>query len=251
MKIGKEAVIVTTILLVIVPTAFGLAVTPPSLFFGIDPSSQDVQAGGSATFTVNIYPQGDWKTGTVTLSLVDPPQGVTAIFDPAKMENIEIDGAAAKMIVKVGADVPQGKVTLTVEGTGTALPQAGQQGADLESKSDVTLNIVSSTQKTTNTTTTTTANKTTTTTTGNVTSSTTRSSTAATATVTSLVTTTVVTTTTSTFTIISTERTPGAAPIPKIAANGDTTLAIAALGVAALLFIAGLLLLQQKTGKAH
>ena len=245
MKISKEAVIVTTLLLVIVPTAFGLAVTPPSLFFGIDPSSQDVQAGGSATFTVNIYPQGDWKTGTVTLSLVDPPQGVTAIFDPEKMENIEIDGAAAKMTVKVGADVPQGKVTLTVEGTGTALPQAGQQGADLESKSDVTLNIVSSTQKTTNKTTTTTTAA------ANVTSSTTSSSTAATATVTSLVTTTVVTTTTSTFTIISTERTPGAAPIPKIAANGDTTLAIAALGVAAVLFIAGLLLLQQKTGKAH
>jgi len=141
MKISKEAVIVTTLLLVIVPTAFGLAVTPPSLFFGIDPSSQDVQAGGSATFTVNIYPQGDWKTGTVTLSLVDPPQGVTAIFDPEKMENIEIDGAAAKMTVKVGADVPQGKVTLTVEGTGTALPQAGQQGADLESKSDVTVAV--------------------------------------------------------------------------------------------------------------
>jgi len=243
MKIGKEAVIVTTILLAIVPTAFGLAVTPPSLFFGIDPSSQDVQAGGSATFTVNIYPQGDWKTGTVTLSLVNPPQGVTATFNPEKMENIEIDGTAAKMTVKVGADVPQGTVTLTVEGTGAALPQAGQQGADLESKSDVTLNIVSSAQETTN--------KTTTTTTGNVTSSTTSSSTATIATVTSLVTTTVVTTTTSTFTIISTERTPGAAPIPKIAANGDTTLAIAALGVAALLFIAGLLLLQQKTGKTH
>ena len=245
MKISKEAVIVTTLLLVIVPTAFGLAVTPPSLFFGIDPSSQDVQAGGSATFTVNIYPQGDWKTGTVTLSLVDPPQGVTAIFDPEKMENIEIDGAAAKMTVKAAADVPQGKVTLTVEGKGTALPQTGQS-VDLESKSDITLNIVSSTQKTTNKTTTTTTTAAT-----NVTSSTTRSSTAATATVTSLVTTTVVTTTTSTFTIISTERTPGAAPIPKIAANGDTTLAIAALGVATVLFIAGLLLLQQKTGKAH
>lgn len=244
MKIGKEAVIVTTILLAIVPTAFGLAVTPPSLFFGIDPSSQDVQAGGSATFTVSIYPQGDWKTGTVTLSLVNPPQGVTATFNPEKMENIEIDGTAAKMTVKVGADVPQGKVTLTVEGTGTALPQAGQQGADLESKSDVTLNIVSSAQETTNKTTTTTVA-------ANVTSSTTISSTATTSTVTSLVTTTVVTTTTSTFTVISTERTPGAAPIPKIAANGDATLAIAALGVAALLFIAGLLLLQQKTGKAH
>ena len=244
MKISKEAVIVTTILLVIVPTAFGLAVTPPSLFFGIDPSSQDVQAEGSATFTVNIYPQGDWKTGTVTLSLVNPPQGVTATFDPEKMENIEIDGAAAKMTVKAAADVPQGKVTLTVEGKGTALPQTGQS-VDLESKSDITLNIVSSTQKTTNKTTTTTTAA------ANVTSSTTRSSTAATATVTSLVTTTVVTTTTSTFTIISTERTPGAAPIPKIAANGDTTLAIAALGVAAVLFIAGLLLLQQKTGKAH
>ncbi|MCL4435973.1 MAG: hypothetical protein M1503_02155 [Thaumarchaeota archaeon] len=239
MKIGKEAVIVTAILLVIVPTAFGLAVTPPSLFFGIDPASQDVQSGGSATFIVNIYPQGDWKTGTVTLALVNPPQGISATFAPEKMENIEIDGTTAKMTVQVAADVPQGKVTLTVEGTGTALPQSGPQSADLESKSDITLNIISSAQKTT---TTTTANKT---------STTTNSSTAATATITSVVTTTVVATTTLTSTIISTERTPGAAPIPNIAASSDTTLAIGALGVAAVLFIAGLLLLQQKTGKVH
>ncbi len=247
MKIGKEAIIITAVILVIVPAAFGLAVTPPSLFFGIDPSSQDIQAGGSATFTVNIYPQGDWKTGTVTLALVNPPQGVTATFDPAKMENIELNGASAKMTVNIAAAVPQGTITLTVEGTGSALPQTGPS-VDVESKSDVTLNIVSSAQKTTNTSTTTTK----TVTIANVTSSTTSSSSAAaTATITSLVTTTVVTTTTSTFTIISTERTPGAAPIPSIAASGDTTLAIGALGVSAVLFIAGLLLLQQKTGKGR
>lgn len=244
MEIGKDAVTVTVIglLLVSIPVAFGLASLPPSIFLGSDPLSQNVQPGGSTTFKIAVYPQGDWKIGNVTLALVDPPQGVTATFNPEKMVDMSKDGASSNLTVNVAANAPQGTITLAVRGTGIAYQPVGTQATALNATTYVTLNIAASTSKTTttntttNTTTTTVTNVTTTTTTKN---STTTGSTS-TATVTSFVTTTVTTTSVSTTTVISTQ-----SPQQQLqpGTDGYFVFGIGALAVSSVLFILGVLLL--------
>ncbi len=234
---GKEIATILIVLLLSMPAVFSLAPEPPSIFIDADPPSQDVQIGGSTTFTVTVYPQGDWKSGDVSLALVDPPpNGVTVTLSPEKMTDVQLDGFVSEVTVKITAGTPQGEITLQIHGAGTAIAKSTGKSAPLDSSTSTVLNIVASTGKNTTITTTTT---TTTTTTNS-------SSTAgSTATVTSFVTSTVITTSVSTMTVISTERAQSAPTTtePNVGSNSYAMLGIGALAVSSVLFVSGVLLL--------
>jgi hypothetical protein len=191
----KSALAASTLLVFIaVPAVFALVESPPSIFLGVDPPSQNIPVGESATFTVNAYPQGKWATGHVSFNVTNLPKGVTATFNPERIDDIaKSDVAVSNMTVKVDTDAPQGKITLTVSATG----KEDQEGINLNATFDVTLNIVSSTQKTTSNTTSTvkTSTNTTTTTLSNNSSSIVASKTV-------LITTTLTTTRESTVTVL-------------------------------------------------
>lgn len=150
------SLLVTTLLLPEAAFAIG-GPGPPSIFIGIEPKSQDLQVGGSATFKVTVYPQSYWDIGNVTLSLSNPPQGVTATFNPEKMTITDFDAFSSTLTVKATADAPQGRVTLTVRGKGVEYsrtePNSPSSRVNLDSQADMMLNIVASYPKTTVTTT--------------------------------------------------------------------------------------------------
>ncbi len=243
-----SAIMSTALLAVAIPASFGLVNSPPSLFIGAQPTSQTVPAGGgSANFTVDVYPQGDWKTGTISFALVDPPKGVTATFNPAKLVDIDLGGGSTIMTVSTTADV-QGTLNLTIKSEGKATPNAGGVDMPVDASTDVTLTVGGNTQPTNTTTTTTTKTNTTTTTTTLATNSSTTVSSVST--VTSLITSTLTTTSTSTVTIISTERinqttqqSTGAASGMNPLTNSYVMFGIGALAVSSVLFVSGVMLL--------
>ncbi len=228
--IGKEVATVLIILLSSIPLAFSLVPEPPHIFLGAYPESQDIQAGGSATLEVIVIAAGEWKSGDVALALVNPPPGVTATFSPEKMNDVQIEGFTSNVAVKVAADAPQGKATITVRGTGLGYPNSGGSPSNLNASTTIILNIVPSTGKTTTTTTNTNSTKPLTTA-------------GLTATVTSVVTSTVTATTVSTMTVISTERSQPQPSELKLETNRYLTFGIGALVVSSVLFISGVLLL--------
>lgn len=246
--ITSTALLAATLLTAAVPASFGLVNSPPSLFIGAQPTSQTVQAGGgSANFTVDVYPQGDWKTGTISFSLVDPPKGVTATFNPAKLVDVDLGGGSTIMTVSTTADV-QGTLKLTIKSEGKATPNAGGVDMPVDASTDVTLTVGGNTQPTNTTTTTTTTKSNTTTTTATNSSTTTTTSANSVSTVTSLITSTLTTTTTSTVTVISTERanqtqSAGATGLNPAANSSYIVFGIGALTISSILFISGVLLL--------
>jgi hypothetical protein len=218
----------------LIPVSFELALQPPSIFLGADPAAQDIPVGGSAIFEVTVYPQGDWKSGDVTLALVNPPQGITATLNPVKMTDVPLDGFTSNLTVKVSADAALGTITLAVRGIGTGYPSVSQGTTSLNSTALIKLNIVAATGQTTTTTTTTTTTNSSTTTGSTLTS-----------TVTSIITTTLTTTRVSTTTIINTQTSqqPPATTELKPATNNYVVFGIGALAVSSVLFISGVLLL--------
>ncbi len=138
--------------------AFAIVPTAPFIFVEVEPISQDVQAGGSAIFNVSVIPEAAFNTANITLSLVDPPQGVTAVFNPDNRVFTKEGVFNSSMTVKVAADAPQGKQIIKVRGAGSAFaasdPTTPQR---IDSTNYVTINITASSTKTTTTTTTTTS----------------------------------------------------------------------------------------------
>ncbi len=233
----------------IVPAAFALSDAPPSIFLGVEPPSQNISAGGSATFTVTVYPQGKWVIGQVSLNLTNPPQGVTATFIPERMDGITEDGFASNMTVKAAADAPQGKVTLTVAAKG----RETQSGVNLNASIEVELNIISPTQKTTtNTTATRTLTNTTTTTTitTNTTTTTTspRNTTALVNSTTLLTTITITTTRLNTVTSLATSRTTATTELVNPPRIPDPTIPIVAFIIVGVLLAIAFLALRGKIG---
>lgn len=243
--LGKEAATVLIVLLMSIPAVFSLAPEPPRIFLGAEPQSQDVEAGGSTTFKVVVYPQGSWKSGDVVLTPVNPPQGVTVTLSPEKMNDVQLDGFTSDVTVKVAAGTPQGKVSLQIQGTGIGYSTQGGKPENLNSSAIIALNIVAASAGKTTTTTT----NTTTTTRTTITTTNSSATAGSTATVTSFVTSTLTTTSISTVTIISTERaqsqstaSAGATGLNP-ATNGYMMFGVGALAVSSVLFVSGVLLL--------
>jgi hypothetical protein len=157
-----KVLLVTALLLLGTPLAFGLAVSPPSIFLLVSPKIQDTTAGDSIEFELSVLPQGEWENGEVSFELKDPPEGVTAMFVPDTW--VFADDAPVIMTVEIAEEISQGNMMLKVVASGRECCYEGE-GRDVNSESEIELNIVTQITKTAtpNQTTTTTPNQTTTT----------------------------------------------------------------------------------------
>lgn len=142
------SLLLATAVLIIVPeAAFAIGgPAPASIFIWAEPESQVVHAGGSAIFKVTVYTQSSWKTGNVSLNLLNPPpQWITATFSHGEVTNVTPDGFTSNLEVKVAPDAPQKNVTLTIHGTGTTFGFYQKNGAPipikLDAQTDVALKI--------------------------------------------------------------------------------------------------------------
>ena len=205
--------VVVLLVLLTAPAVFGLAEAPPSIFLGVEPPSPTIAVGEFANLTVSVYPQGKWSVGHISyFNVTNLPKGVTATFNPEKIDGIPTNGVAStKMTIKAVPDAAQGAVVLTV----SAFGREDQAGVNLNASIEVPLKITPATTTTTTNTTTITTNTTTTTLPRNTTSTI--------VTKTNLTTITLTTTRFNTVTSLATSRTtptgvlePASAPDPTI-----------------------------------
>lgn len=154
----KLAFLLLGIFLTMVTPAFALAPSPPSIFIQVSPAYQDVAAGASATFKIDVVPQGTWDLGKVTFNITGLPAGVTATLgsNPATVQS---GGASLALIVKADANAT-GSFIIKISAQGVA-----STGEKSTSDVSATLNIRSQNVSTTTLTHTTTASTTITTTT--------------------------------------------------------------------------------------
>ena len=129
------AVTVFTILIATPSIAFALAPSPPAVFIQASPASQDVAAGASTTFKIDVVPQGTWETGKVTFDITGLPAGVIATVD-SNPATVTADGASLTLTVKAGADAAVGSATVKIAAAGVA-----SSGEKSESDATVTLNV--------------------------------------------------------------------------------------------------------------
>ncbi len=157
--LGKSGHAAAIIILVVVIVLFAALAVPeaafaqafPAILLEVKPQSQTIQAGGSATYNVTLYPQGSWYTWNVTLSLLNPPKGVTATFSPKNPGMDRNNSYTSVMTVYVAADAPQGNnKTLAIHWNGTISRISLESNKllyrfDLNSTTNATLNIVAPT----------------------------------------------------------------------------------------------------------
>ncbi len=139
MMTRKLGIAVVTSLLFLAPqVVLGLAPGDPDIFVMSSPTAQEVSAGGSTTFTISVISQEGFED-MVQLTLVDPPEGVTATFDPNPVEVLGFDTGNSVMTVNVAAGTPEGEVGLKVTGQGVS-------ETDVERSANIKLNIAGSAQ---------------------------------------------------------------------------------------------------------
>jgi len=98
----------------------------PSFSLSASPSSQEISAGSSASYTVSVTPSGGF-TGTVDLAASGLPSGATAIFDPQT-----IAGSGSSTLDISGA--PAGSTsTILITGTSGTLSETASVGLTVES----------------------------------------------------------------------------------------------------------------------
>ncbi len=102
--------------ILVAPMSYALAPGVLAIFLTATPETRNVSAGGSANFTISIVSKGEWVRGNVTLELLEPPKGISAIFEPNPV-NLT-DTANVTMTAVVAPDVPTQHILLTVRGTG-------------------------------------------------------------------------------------------------------------------------------------
>ncbi len=133
-----KIITVTAFLLLVPSLAFALAPTPPSIFLLVTPDTQDVAAGDSIEFQVNVLPQGTWVNGETTFELKNPPEGVTATFVPDTWNYP--DDAPIIMTLKIATEASQGNIVLNIVVSGRECCFEGA-GMNLKSNEDIKLNI--------------------------------------------------------------------------------------------------------------
>ena len=113
-----ESRIATVLLIAILvaPMSYALAPGVLAIFLTATPETQNVSAGGSAKFQISIASGGEWVRGSVKLELLQPPNGVSATFEPNPV-NLT-DTANVTMTAVVAQDVPTQHILLAVRGEG-------------------------------------------------------------------------------------------------------------------------------------
>jgi hypothetical protein len=87
--------------------------TAPDFTLSLNPTSLSVQPGQSGTTTLTITPQGGF-TGTVSLSLVGAPSGVT--LSPTSVSVTGSNAVSQNLTLSVGSGVAPGTYNLQVQG---------------------------------------------------------------------------------------------------------------------------------------
>ncbi|MCL4435467.1 MAG: hypothetical protein M1503_09685 [Thaumarchaeota archaeon] len=233
---------VALLVLLTAPAVYALAEAPPSIFLGVEPSSPSIEAGDNATLTVSVYPQGKWTIGHISFfNVTNLPKGVTATFNPQKIDGIPTNGVAStKMTIKATPDAAQGRVVLTV----FAFGREDQEGVNLNASIEVPLKITPAIKTTSNTTSTvkTSTNTTTTTTTLS------RNTTSTVATKTNLTTITLTSTSYNTVTSLATGSRSTYAGVVKPTPAPDITIPVAAFIIVIILLAIAFLALRGKIG---
>jgi hypothetical protein len=102
-----------------VTATYTLVIVEAPLFrLSVEPSVLTVPPGGSGTAIVRIGRSGGFS-GSVALSLTDPPSGLTVTLDP-----VIVTEAASTITLAVGPLAPTGSHVLTVVGAADGLPTA-------------------------------------------------------------------------------------------------------------------------------
>lgn len=232
---------VALLVLLTAPAVFGLAEAPPSIFLGVEPPSPTIAVGDSANLTVSVYPQGKWSVGHISyFNVTNLPKGVTATFNPEKIDGIPTNGVAlTQMTIKAAPDAAQGAVVLTV----SAFGREDQAGVNLNASIEVPLKITPAITTTSNTTSTVKTSTNTTTTTITLSSNTTSTV----ASKTNLTTITLTTTSFNTITSLVTSRST-ATGVLKPAPAPDPTIPIVAFIIVLILLAVAFLAFRGKIG---
>nr|WP_277621382.1 endo alpha-1,4 polygalactosaminidase [Thermus arciformis] len=91
---------------------------PPSFTLALNPASLSVQQGGQGQTTLTLTPQGGF-TGTVDLSLVGAPEGVS--LSPTSLQVTGTEPVSQALTLTVASAVPPGTYALEVRGTSGSL----------------------------------------------------------------------------------------------------------------------------------
>jgi hypothetical protein len=120
---------------------------PPGIFTSVDPEVQDIVAGGSAEYSVGIYPQGEWTSGTISVEAEDVPDGVSVEFSEYELTLGE-EGTSIEMIVSVSDGTKEGGLSFKVAASGTER----YSNAQVFTSEEVGINVVSAPEQVSNTT---------------------------------------------------------------------------------------------------
>lgn len=138
-KIGHALILISVVYLAILIPAFALASGVGVFSIEVSPRSQNMTAGGSTTFTVNIYGVGYMGAPlrNVSLGVSGVPSGVTVIFDsnPVIITNEE---GKTTFTVKIVNEMPTSSFTFRIYGLAV-----DARGGQMPTERDVTINVIS------------------------------------------------------------------------------------------------------------
>jgi uncharacterized membrane protein len=110
---------------------------PPDFTVGVNPGSQTVAAGSSASYTVTVTPSSGF-TGTVNLSASGMPSGTTASFSPPSITN---GSGTSILTLSTMSSTPAGVSTVTVTATSGSLVHTTSIGLTVTVPQDFTLGV--------------------------------------------------------------------------------------------------------------
>jgi len=115
-----------------------LSKTQPDFTVSLDPDRLDVIQGNSGTTTLTITPVNGF-TGTVSLSVVDPPDGITVRFNPSSL-NVP-DKTKSTVTVEVGTSVRPGTYTLTFKASSGSIQRTATLNLTVQAPPDFTVSL--------------------------------------------------------------------------------------------------------------
>jgi len=106
---------------------------PPDFTVSLDPDRLEVIQGQSGTTTLIITPRNGFR-GTVSLSVLDPPDGITVSFNPSSL-NVP-DKTKSTVIVEVGTSVRPGTYTLTLKASSSSIQRTATLNLTVQAPPD-------------------------------------------------------------------------------------------------------------------
>ncbi len=126
-------------LLVVVDVPIAFAGEPPGqdIAIRIRPESQEIVSGYSASFKVELFSQSGFE-GYVFLMIVDPPEGITAVFTPNPAYVPAFDETETVMTINLASSIAQREVNITVYAQCAIVPKCDDIDSEI-----ITLNMTS------------------------------------------------------------------------------------------------------------